>query len=59
VSRLGDIVDVVERAIAAEVFYPVESQMNCAGCPFFKPCREWQGCLTRTTVSLNPAEVLV
>lgn len=43
VNRLGDIVQVMERAIEAEAFYPVESAMNCAGCPFFKPCKEWKG----------------
>ena len=47
VTRLGDIVQAVERAIKAEAFYPVESQMNCSGCAFFKPCRQWQGCPRR------------
>ena len=42
-SRLGDIVQAVERGIAAEAFYPIESTMNCSSCPFFKPCREWRG----------------
>jgi hypothetical protein len=47
-SRLGDIVQTVERAIQAEAFYPVESAMNCSTCPFLRPCREWHGCFTRT-----------
>lgn len=42
-TRLGDIVEVVQRAIDAEAFYPVQSQMNCSGCAFFKPCKEWRG----------------
>ena len=42
-TRLGDIVEVVERAIDAGAFYPVESPMNCSGCPFFKPCKQWNG----------------
>ena len=42
-GRLGDIVQAVELGIAAEAFYPIESTMNCSGCPFFKPCREWRG----------------
>ncbi len=44
VIRLGDIVQAVERAIEAGVFYPVESPMNCSSCPFFKPCKQWKGC---------------
>lgn len=43
ISRLGDLVEVVERAIAAKVFYPVENVMNCSTCPFREPCRQWQG----------------
>jgi len=43
ISRLGDLVEVVERAIAAGVFYPIENVMNCSGCPFRQPCREWNG----------------
>lgn len=42
-GRLGDLVEAVERAIEAEAFYPIESPQTCAGCPFFKPCREWRG----------------
>lgn len=41
--RLGDLIGVVERAVEAGVFYPVESPMNCSGCPFYRPCREWTG----------------
>ena len=42
-QRLGDLIGVVEKAVEAELFYPVESPMNCSGCPFFRPCREWTG----------------
>jgi putative RecB family exonuclease len=42
-GRLGDIAESIERAIASEAFYPIESPMNCSGCPFFLPCREWKG----------------
>ena len=31
-QRLGDLIGFVERAVKAEVFYPVESPMNCSGC---------------------------
>jgi CRISPR/Cas system-associated exonuclease Cas4 (RecB family) len=44
--RLGDIIGAVESAVRAGIFYPIESPMNCAGCPFYRPCREWTG--TRT-----------
>jgi CRISPR/Cas system-associated exonuclease Cas4 (RecB family) len=40
-SRLGDIVETIERAIQAKVFYPVETPLNCSTCPFRQPCREW------------------
>ena len=42
--RLGDVTQAVEKAIEAGAFYPVESTMNCSGCPFYRQCREWRGC---------------
>ena len=42
-ARLGDIIQVVEAAVEAGIFYPVESPMNCSTCPYFRPCREWSG----------------
>ncbi len=39
-GRLGDLARQVERAVAAEAFYPVESPMNCSGCAWRKECRE-------------------
>lgn len=42
-GRLGDIIEAVERAVAADAFYPVESPLNCSTCPFFRECREWTG----------------
>lgn len=53
VERLGDIVQGIERAIAADAFYPVESALNCSNCPYRTPCREWQGSVRRTTRSLD------
>jgi putative RecB family exonuclease len=44
VNRLGDVVQAVDRAIQAGIFYPVESPMNCSGCPFYRACKEWTGC---------------
>jgi CRISPR/Cas system-associated exonuclease Cas4 (RecB family) len=40
-GRLGDIVQTIERAVQAGVFYPVESPLNCSSCPYRQPCREW------------------
>ena len=42
-QRLGDLIGVVEKAVEAGVFYPVESPLNCSSCPFYRPCREWTG----------------
>ena len=42
-QRLGDLIGVVEKAVEAGVFYPVESPINCSGCPYYRPCREWTG----------------
>jgi CRISPR/Cas system-associated exonuclease Cas4 (RecB family) len=42
-GRLGDLVEVVEQAVEAEIFYPQESPLNCSTCPFFRECREWTG----------------
>jgi putative RecB family exonuclease len=56
VARLGDVVEVVDRAIQAGVFFPIESQINCSGCPFFKPCRQWQGCPKQKTDSIGIRE---
>ena len=42
-QRLGDLIGVVEKAVKSGVFYPVESPINCSGCPFYRPCRTWTG----------------
>ena len=41
-GRLGDVVENVEQAVHAGIFYPVESPMNCSTCSFRKQCREWK-----------------
>jgi hypothetical protein len=41
-TRLADLVATVQKAIAADVFYPIESPFNCSGCPFRAECREWR-----------------
>jgi CRISPR/Cas system-associated exonuclease Cas4 (RecB family) len=40
-GRLGDIVQNLERAVQAGIFYPVENPLNCSTCPYRKPCRQW------------------
>jgi CRISPR/Cas system-associated exonuclease Cas4 (RecB family) len=49
-QRLGDIIEAVERGVGAGLFYPVETPLNCSGCPFYRPCREWTGHQTRDEV---------
>ncbi|QDT70353.1 PD-(D/E)XK nuclease superfamily protein [Planctomycetes bacterium MalM25] len=41
-GRLGDLVQTIERAVATGVFYPIESPMNCSGCPYRAECLEWK-----------------
>jgi putative RecB family exonuclease len=40
-GRIGDLVQAIERAIAADAFVPIESPMNCSTCPYRSPCRDW------------------
>jgi len=40
-GRLGDIVQNLERAVQAGIFYPVENPLNCSTCPYRSPCRQW------------------
>lgn len=41
-GRLGDIVEAVELAVKQEIYFPVESPLNCSTCPFRQPCRQWK-----------------
>jgi putative RecB family exonuclease len=41
-ERLADLVETVDRAVAAGIHYPIENPLNCSGCSYRKPCREWQ-----------------
>jgi CRISPR/Cas system-associated exonuclease Cas4 (RecB family) len=41
VERSKRVVERIWKAIEAEHYYPAPSSMNCAGCPFRRPCREW------------------
>jgi putative RecB family exonuclease len=57
--RLGDLIGVVEMGVEAGVFYPVESPMNCSGCSFYRPCREWTGPQTRDEISHSESREVV
>ncbi len=58
-QRLGDVIGVVEKAVGAGVFYPVESPINCSSCPFYRPCREWTGPGTSEELIHHEAEEVV
>lgn len=51
-GRLGDIVEAVERAVEADIYYPVETAMNCSICPYRAPCKEWGRTVTHTPADL-------
>ena len=58
-GRLGDIVQTIEKAVDASIFYPVESPMNCSTCPYRQPCREWTRSSENTELiqlNIKPAE---
>lgn len=40
-GRLGDLVQTIQKAVDLGIFYPVESPMNCATCPYRQECRDW------------------
>jgi len=40
-TRLGDIIQTVERAIASDAYFPIETPLNCACCAYRRPCRDW------------------
>ncbi|MEZ5941148.1 MAG: PD-(D/E)XK nuclease family protein [Planctomycetaceae bacterium] len=41
-GRLGDVVQNVERAVANEIFYPVETPLNCSTCSYRQECQQWK-----------------
>ncbi len=52
-GRLGDIVEAIERAVQAGIFYPVESPLHCSSCPYRQPCREWKPSPNTELLQLN------
>ena len=43
IARTRKMVERVWSGIESELFYPAPSPMNCGGCPFREPCRNWTG----------------
>ena len=41
-GRLGDLVQNIERAVINEIFYPVETPLNCSTCCYRQQCRDWK-----------------
>ena len=41
-GRLGDLIENLDKAIQAEIFYPVESPLNCSTCSFRSECKLWK-----------------
>lgn len=41
-SRLGDLVENIERAVEQQIFYPIENPLNCSGCCYRQQCKAWQ-----------------
>ena len=42
-QRLSKLVEMVERAVEAEVFLPAEQSFFCGSCEYKSACREWHG----------------
>jgi len=57
-SRLGDLVESIERATHAGVFYPNETPLNCSTCPYRQPCREWGRSEQSGRIPLNTPEAV-
>lgn len=58
-GRLGDVIENIERAVNAGIFYPIESPLNCSTCPFRKPCRDWGRSKGIDQATLSPHENMV
>ena len=56
-GRLGDLVQNVERAVANEIFYPIETPLNCSTCPYRQECREWKPKGTQSEAAIELHEL--
>lgn len=56
-GRLGDIVETIERAVQADIYYPVETH-HCSTCPYRDPCRSWgrPKCPSETSLAVAAGE---
>lgn len=50
--RLERMVEMAERIVANELFYPSEQSFACGGCAFKEPCRAWHRQAARKTVNM-------
>lgn len=57
VGRLGDLVQNVERAVSNDIFYPVETPLNCSTCPYREPCRNWKPNVTAADAAIEVHEL--
>jgi Holliday junction resolvase-like predicted endonuclease len=46
--RLAELIGVMERAVASDVFFPVSGSFMCKDCSHASACREWHRGRTRT-----------
>ena len=42
-DRFAYLAGKIERSVEAGIFYPNESCMNCAECPYRERCKKWKG----------------
>ncbi|WP_237228818.1 RecB family exonuclease [Rubinisphaera sp. JC750] len=56
-GRLGDLVQNVERAVANEIFYPIETPLNCSTCSYRQECREWKPKGTAAVAAMEAHEL--
>ncbi|MBR9802913.1 PD-(D/E)XK nuclease family protein [bacterium] len=56
-GRLGDLVQNVERAVANEIFYPIETPLNCSTCSYRQECRAWKPKGTQSEAAIELHEL--
>tara|TARA_R110002072_G_scaffold146075_3_gene292923 strand:- start:97073 stop:97918 length:846 start_codon:yes stop_codon:yes gene_type:complete len=56
-GRLGDLVQNVERAVANQIFYPIETPLNCSTCSYRQQCREWRPKGTQSEAAIELHEL--
>ena len=51
-QRLEHLVEIADRIVQHELFYPCDQSFACAGCQYAEPCRAWHRQAARKTVNL-------